>query len=68
MSPFVIVICTKCRGILAAKEGCKTSKCPYCGFRLLLNRARKVTTAQTAEEASRILRKLKQDAHEGKSG
>jgi len=67
MGSFVIVVCTKCRGILAAKKEHKTSRCPYCGFRLLLSKAKTITTAQSAEEASNTLRRLKQEAHKDRS-
>lgn len=62
MSSFVIVVCSKCGGLLAAKTEQKTRTCPYCGFRIVVNKAKKVVAAKNSQEASIILRKLKRDA------
>jgi len=60
--PFLIVVCGKCGGLLLARVEQKTRTCPYCGFKVDLDKARKVASAGTAQEASTILRKLKNEA------
>ena len=59
---FLIVVCGKCGGFLVAKAEQKTRTCPYCGFKVLVEKAKKVASAKNAYEASEILRKLKSDA------
>jgi hypothetical protein len=46
--------------MLAAKEQ-KTKICPYCGTIVNLLRAQKVASANTAMEASEILKNLKKE-------
>ena len=46
--------------MLAAKAQ-KTKICPYCGINLNLLRAQKVASANTAKEASEILKHLKSE-------
>lgn len=62
MAPTVIVVCGRCGGLLLAKAEQRTRTCPHCGFTILLQRAQKLASASTANEASVILRKLKSDA------
>ena len=59
---FLIVVCGKCGGFLLAKVEQKARTCPYCGFKVLVEKAKKVASAQNAYEASEILRKVKSDA------
>jgi DNA-directed RNA polymerase subunit RPC12/RpoP len=59
MGPTVIVTCSRCGGLLMAPEGQRTRSCPYCGSRIDLQKAKKVAGANTAFEASEILRELK---------
>jgi len=61
---FVIVVCSKCGGLLAAKAEQKTRTCPYCGFKILLEKSKHVASANDAREASRILKILKRKAAE----
>jgi len=61
MTMFLIVVCSRCGGLLLAKTEQKTRTCPYCGFKVLTYEARKVASAENAYEASEILRKLKKD-------
>jgi acetyl-CoA carboxylase beta subunit len=53
--------CTNCQGYLLASEGQKTKICPYCGTHVNLYRAQRIATANTAREASEILKQLKSD-------
>jgi DNA-directed RNA polymerase subunit RPC12/RpoP len=62
MAPTLIVVCSRCGGLLLAKADQKTRTCPHCGFRILLQKAKKLASASTANEASVMLRKLKSDA------
>jgi len=59
MGVTVIVKCTKCGGLTLATKAQKTKLCPYCGTSINLMRAQRVGAANTALEASEILRKLK---------
>jgi hypothetical protein len=61
MTATLIIKCIKCGGyILAAREQ-KTKICPYCGANVNLQKAQKVAAANTAFEASEIIRKLKSE-------
>jgi len=59
---FLIVVCGRCGGFLLAKAEQETRTCPYCGSKITLYKAKKVASAETAHEASTILRKLKRNA------
>ena len=59
---FLIVMCGRCGGFLLARAEQKTRTCPYCGFKVLVEKAKKVASAKNAYEASEILRRLKRDA------
>ena len=61
---FVIVVCSKCGGLLAAKAEQKTRTCPYCGSKIVLYKSKRVAVANDAHEASTILRILKRKAAE----
>jgi len=62
MARFLIVVCSRCGGLLLAKTEQKTRTCPYCGGTVYLEKARKLGSADTAYEASAILQNLKRDA------
>jgi DNA-directed RNA polymerase subunit RPC12/RpoP len=62
MASTIIVVCGRCGGLLMAKADQKTRTCPYCGSRVDVDKARKVASAKSANEASIILRRLKSDA------
>ena len=62
MVAVLVVVCSRCGGLLLARDEQKTRTCPHCGFKLDLGKARKVASAGTAQEASTILRKLKNEA------
>jgi len=55
----LIVVCSRCGGYLLAKEDQKTRTCPYCGTTVLVEKAKKLASAENAYEASEILRRLK---------
>jgi predicted RNA-binding Zn-ribbon protein involved in translation (DUF1610 family) len=57
----VIVKCTKCGGFMLAAKEQKTKICPYCGTNVNLLRAQKVASANTAMEASEILKNMKKE-------
>jgi predicted RNA-binding Zn-ribbon protein involved in translation (DUF1610 family) len=59
MGATLIVECNRCGGYLLAANDHKTRTCPYCGKRVDVTRAKKVTSAKNAFEASEILRDLK---------
>jgi DNA-directed RNA polymerase subunit RPC12/RpoP len=62
LTNYVIVACGECGGYLLAKTGQKSRTCPYCGSRILLEKAKKIAYSKKADEASAILRKLKEKA------
>jgi DNA-directed RNA polymerase subunit RPC12/RpoP len=59
MGTTLIVKCTKCGGLTLAAKDQKTKVCPYCGTQINLQKARKIAAANSAMEASEMLRKLK---------
>lgn len=59
---FLILTCSECGGLLLAKTDQKSRTCPYCGARVAVEKAKRVAAARTAQEASMILRRLKNDA------
>lgn len=61
---FIIVVCGKCEGLLVAKVTQKTKLCAYCGFRMTLDRSKRVAVANDAVEAIGILKKLKKESAE----
>lgn len=65
MTNYIIVVCSKCGGYLLAKDFQKTRTCPYCGSKVILEKAKKVAAAENATEASVLLRKLKEKAAKG---
>jgi DNA-directed RNA polymerase subunit RPC12/RpoP len=59
MPPTAIVECNKCSGLFLAAKNQRTRTCPYCGNKVNLQKAKKLTTTGNAIEASAMLRKLK---------
>ena len=62
MAPTLVVVCSRCGGLLLAKADQKTRECPHCSHTIILEKALKLASANTANEASVILRKLKSEA------
>jgi acetyl-CoA carboxylase beta subunit len=61
MGATLIVKCTQCGGLMLTAVRQKTKICPYCGTHVNLLLAQKVAAADTALEASEMLRKLKSE-------
>jgi predicted nucleic acid-binding Zn-ribbon protein len=61
MGTTIIVKCTKCGGLMLSGKDQKTKVCPYCGTNVNLLRARRIAAANTAFEASEMLRQLKNE-------
>ncbi len=61
MGATLIVKCPKCAGLMLTAKAQKTKICPYCGTHVNLLRAQRVAAANTAFEASEMLRKLKSE-------
>lgn len=61
MTSTLIVVCSRCGGLLLAKADQKTRTCPYCGAQVILDKAKRVASAKSAYEASELLKKLKSD-------
>jgi DNA-directed RNA polymerase subunit RPC12/RpoP len=62
MASFLIIVCGRCGKLLLAKAEQKARTCPYCGFKVAIEKAKRVASAENAHQASTILRKLKRDA------
>ena len=62
MASTLIIVCPRCGGLLLAKTETKTRTCPYCGHGVVVQKARKLASANTSSEASAILRKMKSEA------
>ncbi len=63
-----IVECKNCGSFLLAAINQKTRTCPYCTSKVVLQKARRVATAQSAFEASEILRRLKAERQNNACG
>lgn len=63
-----IVVCPKCGGLLLAQAEQKTRTCPYCGYNVAMQKAKRIASARSANEASMILRKLKLEGGANKQG
>jgi DNA-directed RNA polymerase subunit RPC12/RpoP len=57
-----VVVCSRCGGLLLAKIEQRTRTCPYCGSTVILERAKKLASANTTFEASTLLQRLKEEA------
>jgi len=55
-----VIVCHNCGRLLLAKETQKTRQCPHCEARFNIERTRIVASAKTAQEASKLIRALKQ--------
>ena len=61
MGVTLIIKCMQCGGLTLSAKGQKTKSCPYCGTNINVLKAQKVVSANTAFEASEILRRLKSE-------
>ena len=59
ISSKLIIVCSRCGGLLLANTSQKTKACIYCGSRFIVNKAKRLATAQDALEASKILQQIK---------
>ena len=59
MTQTAILECPNCKGLLLAAMDQKTRTCPYCSARVDIHKAKRLGRAETAFEASEMLRKLK---------
>ena len=62
MALTLVIVCSRCGNLLLAKSEQKTRTCPHCGFTVVVEKAKKLASANTANEASMILRKMKSEA------
>lgn len=56
---YLIVVCGGCGRLLVADAGKKSRRCPYCGTKVWLAKARHAGRAETAREASELVQHLK---------
>jgi acetyl-CoA carboxylase beta subunit len=59
MPATVIVECQKCKGLLLTGVDQKTRCCPYCSTKIDLKKTKRLAWANSAAEASEMLRQLK---------
>jgi len=59
MTQTAIIECPNCKGLMLATANKKTKTCPYCGTRVEVCKAKRLARAETAMQASEMLRKLK---------
>ena len=59
MAPTLVIVCFRCGGLLLAQTEQKTRSCPYCGGTVYVQKAKRLASANSAAEASQILRRLK---------
>ncbi len=59
MPPTAIIECSKCKGLLLTPMDQKTRTCPYCNTKIEIHKAKRLTWANDAFEASEMLRILK---------
>jgi DNA-directed RNA polymerase subunit RPC12/RpoP len=59
MRQTLIIVCSRCGGLFLATDGQKTRTCPYCDKRVDVRKAKHVTSAKNAFEASKMLREIK---------
>jgi DNA-directed RNA polymerase subunit RPC12/RpoP len=59
MGATLIVVCSRCGGLLMAAVDQKTRTCPYCGSRVDVRKAKRIASAENAFAASEMLRELK---------
>jgi LSD1 subclass zinc finger protein len=57
---FVVVVCGGCGRLLVADDGFKSRRCPHCGFKVWLSKARVVGTAASSRDAVALVQQLKQ--------
>jgi DNA-directed RNA polymerase subunit M/transcription elongation factor TFIIS len=62
MAHTLVITCGRCGGLLLARADQKTRSCPHCNYTIVLEKAKKLAYATTANEASIILRRLKSEA------
>lgn len=58
---FSVVICLGCGRLLAADASKKSRRCPYCGVKVWLAKAKQVGQAETAREAVELVQFLKRN-------
>jgi DNA-directed RNA polymerase subunit RPC12/RpoP len=61
---YLVVACSKCRGLLLARQGRKTRQCPYCGTKINLIKAEVLWVTSDLEEARSMLRSKRQNRSE----
>ena len=57
---YFVIVCYQCGRLLLAEAKHKTRQCPHCGARLLVARTKQVASAKSAQEASQLVRAMKQ--------
>jgi len=61
---YVVFVCSGCGRFLIAKAGQKNKQCNYCGAIVDLWKAKKMQSASSAREASKLAREFKMKAGE----
>jgi len=59
---YMVIMCYNCGRLLLAKADQRTRQCPHCEARLLVEKTKRVASAKSAREASRLLRVMKKES------
>ena len=57
---YSVIVCYHCGRLLLAEAKNKTRQCPHCGARLVVAKTKQVASVKSAQEASQIIRSMKQ--------
>jgi DNA-directed RNA polymerase subunit RPC12/RpoP len=57
---YAVIVCYGCGRLLLTKTDQKNRQCPHCGARLIVARTKHVAHAESAREASLLMRAMKQ--------
>jgi DNA-directed RNA polymerase subunit RPC12/RpoP len=56
---YIVIVCGGCGRLLVAAAEAKTRSCPYCGYRVVVAKARRLGSASNARQASELVQRLK---------
>jgi len=57
---YAVIVCYSCGRLLLTKTEQKSRQCPHCDARLIVAKTRHVAMAESAREASHLIRSMKQ--------
>jgi len=57
---YAVIVCYSCGRLLLTKTDQKNRQCPHCGARLIVARTKQLALAKSAQDASRLIRAMKE--------